>query len=90
MGGDERGGRGTENKKSGRNQGSGGGGGISTLDESITWDIMASTTDPPAYANVESVWQYISCIGCATTTLNDSSFKGSGAIPSKLKSILDL
>ena len=74
MGGDGRGGI-----RNGRNQGSGGDGGIYTVDASITCDKTAPTTNSPASINGESSWPGVLAIGCATTTLNDSSFKSSGA-----------
>ena len=78
MVGHGRGGRGT-----GINIVTGGGGGIYTVDASLTWAKTAPTTDPPASVNGESGRPSVSGIGCATTTLNDSSFKGSGAVISK-------
>ena len=68
---------------SGSNQLIGGGGGISTVDASITWDKMPPTINPPASVNVESVRTGILAIGCLTTTLNVSSFKWSGTGASK-------
>ena len=75
-----------------------GGGGISTVDASITWDETVPTTDPPASSNGYSgravspvsdngqigrpcIWE----IGCETTTINASSFKGSGDVASKTR-----
>ena len=91
MGGNGRGGIVT-----GRSRGSRGGGGISTVDSSIIWDKTPPATDPPSSVNgysfravsPASVNGYslrigVSSIGCATTTLNASSFKGSGAVASK-------
>ena len=74
-----RGGRGT-----GRNLGSGGGGVISTVYASTAWTKTSPTTDPPASVNGDSVRTGVSAIGCATTTLNASSFKVSGAGASKI------
>ena len=80
MGGNVRVVRGT-----GRDQGSGinweigGGGGISTVDTSIPWAIASPTTDSPASVNGDIVWTGVFSIGCTTTTLNASWFKGSSA-----------
>ena len=71
------------NYLSGSDQGSGGGGGIYTVYASTTWDKTAPTTVPPASVNIESARLGVLSIGCATTTLNASSFKGSGAGASK-------
>ena len=71
------------NLGSGINRGSVGGGGISTVDSSITLAKTAPTTDPLAFVNGGSGRPVIYSIGCATTTLNASSFKGSGAGASK-------
>ena len=80
MGGNGGGGRGTERiLGSGSNQGSGGGAGISTVDASITWAKTPPTTYPPDSVNGESRRPSVFPIGCATTTMNDSSFKVSGA-----------
>ena len=65
------------------NRGSGGGEGISTVDASITWAKTTPTTDPQDSVNGESGRPGVSDIGCATTTLNDLSFKESGAGDSK-------
>ena len=54
---------------SGSSRGSGGGGGISTVDASATWDKTPPTTDPPDSVNGESGWPGVSDISCATTTL---------------------
>ena len=70
MGVNVRGGRGT-----GINRGNGGGGGISKVDSSITWDKMPPTTDPTASRNRESARPVVLAAGCETTTLNASSFK---------------
>ena len=78
MGGNGRGGRVT-----GRNRLIGVGEGISTVDSSITWAKMTPTTDPPASANGYSGHTGVLAIGIATTTLNASSIKGSGAGESK-------
>ena len=67
------------NEVSGSNQGSGGGGGITTVDASITWVKTASSNEPPTYINGESVHMRFLAIGCANTNLRDSSFKGYGA-----------
>ena len=64
-------------------RGSGGGWGIYTVYASITQDKIAPTTNPQSSVNVESIRLVISAIGCATTTLDASSFKGSGAGDSK-------
>ena len=56
---------------------------ISTVYASTTWAKTAPTTDPPAYVNGESVRPGVLDIGYATTTMNASSFKGSGAGASK-------
>ena len=74
MGVNEIGGRGT-----GINRGSGGGGVIYTVAASITWYKTSPTTDPPESINRESVHPGVWTIGCETTTLNASSFKGYGA-----------
>ena len=66
------------NPVSGRNIGSGGGGVIYKVYASITWYKTSPTTDPPASVNGESGRPGVSAIFCETTTLNDSSFKGSG------------
>ena len=80
MGGNGGVGRGTViNIGSGSNQGSGGGGGIYTVDAYTTWAKTASTTNPQASVNGESFRTVVSAIGCATTTMHASSFKGSGA-----------
>ena len=91
MGGNGRGSRGTE-----RSRGSGGGGSISTVDSSIAWDKIPPITETPASVNGDSARAVspasvngenskpvIYSIGCATTTLNASSFKGCGAGASK-------
>ena len=74
------GGRGT-----GINLESGGCGGKSTLDASIPWAKTLPTTGPPASINGESNQPGVSTIGCATVTLNASSFKGSGAGASEIQ-----
>ena len=80
MGGNRRGVRVIgSNQGSGRNRGSGGGGGIYAVDESTTWAITATTTDTPYSVNGESGRLGVPEIGYETTTMNASSFKGSGA-----------
>ena len=66
------GGNGRVGRLTGRSRGIGGGGGISTVDASITWDKIAPVTYPPASTNIESDHPGISFIGCETTTLNAS------------------
>ena len=77
MGGNGRGGRGN-----GRNRGSGG---IYTVDASITSYKTASATDLLASVNGKRFRLGASTIGCAKTTLNNSSLKGSGAGASKTR-----
>ena len=48
------------------NLGSGGDGGISTVDTSIKWSKTTPTMYPPSSVNGESVRLGISAIGCAT------------------------
>ena len=62
----------------GRNRGSVGVGGISAVYSSITWAKTSPITYPPASVNGKSSLPGVSAICCATTTLKDSSFKGSG------------
>ena len=69
--------------RSGSNLGSGVGEGITTVDASITWDKTPPTTYPPSSVRGEIVRPGVLVIGCATTTLNSPSFKGSGAGASK-------
>ena len=86
MRGNSRGGRVNGiNRGSERNRGSGGGRGISTVYISIKWDITGPITDPTASDNVESGRTLLSAIGCVSTTLNASSFKGYGASTSKTR-----
>ena len=77
------GGNGIGGRVTGRNQGSDGGGGISTVRAYFTWSKKYLTTDPQASFNADSGSPGVYSIGCATTTLNSSSFKGSGAGASK-------
>ena len=94
------GGNGRVCRVSGRSRGSGRCGGISTVDASITWAKTALTTDPqasvngdsgqavsPASIKVDSGRPVSSDIGCANTTLNASSFKGS--VSGTLKTQID-
>ena len=60
-------------------RGRGGVGGISKVYASIIWSITDPTTYTSASENVESGRTSVSDIGCATTTLNASSFKRSGS-----------
>ena len=84
MGGNGWGSRGTGRFwGSGSDQGSGGDGGIFTVDASIIWAKMPPTTDPPDIVNGERTGTVISIIWCTTTPMNASSFKGSGAGASK-------